>query len=93
MAKHYLKLEKEMPLRDYDGFIGHATIVKIRYLFLAVEKRVHDDHRTFGSLFYARRILTLAMDKVRKSGVFLESVIMKILDAVKAATVTMLKSS
>ena len=26
MAKHYLKLEKEMQLRDYDGIIGHMLI-------------------------------------------------------------------
>ena len=105
MAKLYLKLEKEMQLRDYDGIIGHATIVLIRYLFLAVEQRFHDDHRTFGSLFHAcidemkdlsiiealQRILTLAMDRVRKSGEFAEGVIMKILDAVMTVAVAMLK--
>jgi len=37
MAKHYLKLGKEMKLRDYDGIIGHTTIVMILYLFLAFE--------------------------------------------------------
>ena len=105
MAKHYLKLEKEMQLRDYDGIIAHTTIVMIRYLFLSFEQRLHDDHRTFGSLFHAcvdemkdlsviealQRILTLAMDKVRKSGEFAEGVIMKILDAVMAVAVAMLK--
>jgi len=105
MAKHYLKLEKEMQLRDYDGIIGHTTIVMIRYLFLACEQRFHDDQRTFGRLFQAcvdemkdlsiiealKRILTLAMNKVRKSGEFAEGVIMKILDAVMTVAVAMLK--
>ena len=35
MAKHYLKLEKEMQMRDYDGLVSHTTIVMIRYLFLS----------------------------------------------------------
>ena len=76
----------------------------IRYLFLAFEQRLHDDHRTFGSLFHAcvdelkdlsiiealQRILTLAMDKVRSSGEFAEGIIMKILDAIMTVAVAML---
>jgi hypothetical protein len=107
MAKHYLKLEKEMQMRDYDGLISHTTIVMIRYLFLAFEQRLHDDHRTLGSLFHAcieevkditlleslQRILTLAVEKVSKSGAFAESVIRKIIDAVMDVAVAMLNQS
>ncbi|MGB5884124.1 MAG: transposase, partial [Desulfobulbales bacterium] len=96
MTKHYLKLEKEVQLRDYDGLIGHATIVMLRYLFLAFEQRLHDDPRTLGSLFHAcademkdlsildalQRIMKLALDKVRSAGEFAENIIMEILDAV-----------
>jgi len=105
MAKHYLKLEKEVQLRDYDGLIGHATIVMLRYLFLALEQRLHDDPRTLGSLFHAcadeikdlsvlealQRIMKLALDKVRAAGEFAEDVIMKILDAVMSVAIDMLK--
>ncbi len=79
MLKHYLNLERETQLRDFDGIIGHITIVMSRYVFLAFEQRCHDDPRTLGSLFYAcseeqqdlslveamQRLLSLALDKVR----------------------------
>lgn len=105
MAKHYLKLEKEVQLRDYDGLIGHATIVMMRYLFLSFEQRLHDDPRTLGTLFYAcademkdlstlealQRIMKLALDKVRAAGELAEDVIIKILDAVMSVAIDMLK--
>ena len=105
MAKHYLNLEKEVQMRDYDGLIGHTTIVMIRYLFLSFEQRLHDDPRSLGSLFYAcadevkdlsildaiQRIMKLALDKVRESGEFAEDVIMKLLDAVMETAIAMLK--
>jgi len=105
MAKHYLKLEKEVQLRDYDGLIGHATIVMLRYLFLAFEQRLHDDPRTLGTLFHAcademkdlsvldalQRIMKLALDKVRDAGEFAEDIILKILDAVMSVAIDMLK--
>ena len=107
MAKHYLKLEKEMQMRDYDGLISHTTIVMIRYLFLSFEQRVHKDHRTFGSLFHAcieemkdlstlealQRIMTLAVDKIRRSGEFAEDAICKIVDAVMDIAIAMLNSN
>ena len=107
MTKHYLKLEKEVQLRDYDGLIGHATIVMLRYLFLAFEQRLHDDPRTLGTLFHAcademkdlsildalQRIMKLALDKVRSAGEFAEDIIMKILDAVMSVAIDMLKPS
>ena len=105
MTKHYLKLEKEVQLRDYDGLIGHATIVMLRYLFLAFEQRLHDDPRTLGTLFHAcademkdlsildalQRIMKLALDKVRSAGEFAENIIMEILDAVMSVAIDMLK--
>ena len=105
MTKHYLKLEKEVQLRDYDGLIGHATIVMLRYLFLAFEQRMHDDPRPLGSLFHAcademkdlsildalQRIMKLALDKVRSAGEFAENIIMEILDAVMSVAIDMLK--
>ena len=105
MMKHYLKLEKEVQLRDYDGLIGHATIVMLRYLFLAFEQRLHDDPRTLGTLFHAcadeikdlsildalQRIMKLALDKVRAAGEFTEDIILKILDAVMSVAIDMLK--
>ncbi len=105
MTKHYLKLEKEVQLRDYDGLIGHATIVMLRYLFLAFEQRLHDDPRTLGTLFHAcademkdlsildalQRIMKLALDKVRSAGEFAEDIIMEILDAVMSVAIDMLK--
>ena len=48
MMKHYLNLERETQLRDFDGIIGHITIVMSRYIFLAFEQRCHDDPRTLG---------------------------------------------
>ena len=53
MLKHYLNLEREVQLRDYDGLIGHITIVMTRYVFLVLEQRRHDDPRTLGTLFFA----------------------------------------
>lgn len=105
MAKHYLKLEKEVQLRNYDGLIGHATVVMLRYLFLAFEQRLHDDPRTLGTLFHAcademkdlsildalQRIMQLALNKVRTAGEFSEDVILKILDAVMSVAIDMLK--
>ena len=106
MAKHYLKLEKEMQMRDYDGLISHTTIVMIRYLFLSFEQRMHKDHRSFGSLFHAcvdemkdlsildalQRIMTFAVDKIRRSGEFAEAAICKIVDAVMDIAIAMLNS-
>lgn len=105
MMKHYLNLERETQLRDFDGIIGHITIVMSRYVFLAFEQRCHDDPRTLGSLFYAcseeqqdlglveamQRLLSLALDKVRAAGVIAEDVVLAIVDAVMAIAVDMLQ--
>ena len=74
-AKQQLDLEKGCQARDFDALIAHTTIVMLRYMFLALEQRRHDDPRTLGLLFHAcwdevhdleylealQRILTLAM--------------------------------
>lgn len=39
MMKHYINLERETQLRDFDGIISHITIVMPRYVFLAFEQR------------------------------------------------------
>ena len=102
-----LNLEKEAQLRDYDGIIGHTTIAMVRYVFLAIEQRCHDDPKTIGGLFFAcseeikdlsliealQRLLALALDKVRSSGEFAESVIVAMIDAIMGATIEFIKTS
>ncbi|MEJ2690876.1 MAG: transposase [Deltaproteobacteria bacterium] len=107
MMKHHLNLEKEAQLRDYDGIIGHTTVVMARYIFLAFEQRCHDDPKTIGGLFFAcceeikdlslfeamQRLLALALKKVRSSGEFAESVIVAMLDAIMGAAVEFIQKS
>jgi len=107
MAKHHLNLQREVQLRDYDGLVAHTSLVFTRYMFLALQQRFHDDPRSIGSLFHAccdeiqdltlfealRRLLTLAMEKVRRSGEFAEAVISAMLDAVMGAAVEIIKSA
>ena len=106
MMKHYLNLERETLLRDFDGIIGHITIVMSRYISLAFEQRCHDDPRTLGSLFYAccdeqqdlslvgamQRLLNLALEKVRAAGVVVEDAVLAIVDAVMGFVVDMLQT-
>ena len=107
MMKHYLNLEREVQLRDYDGLIGHITIAMSRYIFLAYEQRHRDDPRTLGTLFYAcseelqdlsliealQRIITLAVDKIRTVGIATDDVIHAILNTVMATAIDILKNS
>lgn len=106
MMKHYLNLERETQLRDFDGIIGHITIVMSRYIFLAFEQRCHDDPRTLGSLFFAcseerqdlslaeamHRLLNLALEKVRDAGIIAEDAVLAIVDAAMSFAVDMLKA-
>ena len=105
MLKHYLNLERETQLRDYDGIIGHVTIVMSRYIFLAFEQRCHDDPRTLGSLFFAcssemedlnlveamQRILSLAMEKIRSIGIVTEDVALALVDSIMNIAIDMLQ--
>jgi hypothetical protein len=107
MMKHHLNLEKEAQLRDYDGIIGHTTIVMVRYIFLAFEQRCHDDPKTIGGLFFAcseeikdlsllealQRLLALVLDKVRSSGELAESVIVAMIDAIMGAAIEFIETS
>jgi len=107
MMKHYLNLEREVQLRDYDGMIGHITIAMSRYIFLAFEQRCHDDPRTLGTLFFAcsdelqdlslvealQRLLSLAMDKIRAAGVVAEDVALAIVDSVMSTAIDFLQTS
>jgi len=52
MCKSYLKLAKEFEGRSYDMMTAHTTIVFIRYICLAWEKRQSQDPRCFGELFF-----------------------------------------
>ena len=107
MMKHYLNLEREVQIRDYDGLIGHITISMSRYIFLAYEQRCHDDARTLGTLFHAcsdelkdlsliealQRILALVKDELCAAGIAAEGVIFVILEAIMSTAIDLLKKS
>jgi hypothetical protein len=106
MTKHYLNLERETQLRDFDGIIGHITIVMTRYIFLSFEQRCHDDPKTLGTLFFAcskelrdlsmveamQRLLSLALDKVRGAGIIAEDAVLAIVNAVMGIAIEMLQT-
>lgn len=95
MAKHYLKLDSEIQVRDFDSIPAHSTIVMIRYIFLAVEQRFASDERTIGALFLAAsdeirdislteallRILSLVQGKVRELYETSEQLVQQIIEA------------
>ena len=107
MTKHYLNLEREAQLRDFDGIIGHTTIAMVRYIFLAIEQRCHDDQKTIGGLFFAcseeikdltllealQRLLTFVSDKIRSSGEFAEDVVIAMIDAIMGAAIEFIQTS
>ena len=107
MTKHYLNLEREVQLRDYDGIIGHITIAISRYIFLAYEQRCHDDPRTLGTLFFAcsdelkdlsllealQRLLSLALNKIRSVGTMAEDVVLAIVDTIMSTAIDILKKN
>jgi len=107
MMKHYLNLEREVQLRDYDGIIGHITIAMSRYIFLAYEQRCNDDPRTIGGLFFAccdelqdlsliealKRLLSLAIEKVRSAGMVAEEVMLALVNSVMETAIDILKNS
>lgn len=106
MMKHYLNLERETQLRDYDGMIAHITIAMSRYIFLAFEQRCHDDPRTLGTLFFAcsdemkdlslvealKRILSLAMGKIRSVSIVTEDVALALVDSIMNIAIDMLQT-
>jgi hypothetical protein len=106
VMKHHLNLEREVQLRDYDGIVGHTTIVMIRYVFLAFEQRCHDDPRTLGILFHAcsdemqdlsfveamKLILSQALEKIRSAGTVAEDAVLAMIGAVMGTAIEMLQS-
>ncbi|OQY13928.1 MAG: transposase [Desulfobacteraceae bacterium 4572_187] len=53
MCKQHLKLVKEIQIRNYDGLIGHTSLVMARYNILSLFQRESVDQRSFGDLFRA----------------------------------------
>jgi len=106
MMKHYLNLERETQLRDYDGMVAHITIAMSRYIFLAFEQRCHDDPRTLGSLFFAcsnemkdlslvealQRLLSMAMKKIRSASIAIENAVIALVDSIMNIAIDMLKT-
>lgn len=106
MMKHYLNLERETQLRDYDGIVAHITIAMSRYIFLALEQRCHDDPRTPGSLFFAcsdevkdlnifealQRILSMTIQKIRSAGIVAEDVALALVDSIMSVAIGMLQT-
>jgi DNA-binding SARP family transcriptional activator len=76
----------------------------MRYQFLAYEQRIRTDNRTFGQLFFCvyeemaditfleslQRILTMAIDKLRKAGEFSEKIYRELIDVVMGQAVKLL---
>ena len=101
MAKQFLGLEKGIQARDFDSLIAHASIVILRYQFLALEQRRQEDPRTFGALFRAccqemkdlsfmealSRILSDVLDRLRQAGEYAEEIYQAVLSTVYAAAI------
>lgn len=96
MCKQHLKLVKEIQIRNYDGLIGHTSLVMARYNILSLFQRESIDQRSFGDLFRfcneelanitfidaLRRIMQLAMAALRKVHNLSDRVINSILDLI-----------
>ena len=52
VLKSNLKLEKGFQVRSFDAIVAHASLVVVRYLFLAVETRESIDERSVCQLFW-----------------------------------------
>jgi hypothetical protein len=105
MSKHYLKLDSEIQVRDFDSILAHSTIVMIRYIFLAVEQRLVSDDRTIGALFLAAsdemrdislteallRILSMVRDKVRKLYETSEQLVQQIIETTMKEALALIK--
>jgi hypothetical protein len=105
MSKHYLKLDSEIQVRDFDSILAHSTIVMIRYIFLAVEQRLVSDDRTIGALFLAAsdemrdislteallRILSMVRDKVRELYETSEQLVQQIIETTMKEALALIK--
>lgn len=102
MCKQHLKLVKEIQLRDFDGLIGHTSMVVARYNVLTWFQRQRVDQRSFGDLFRLcneelenikfidalTRILQMAMAAIRNIKALSEQIVQAMLDAVMGAAIT-----
>ena len=52
VCKSYLRLTKECHSTSYDAVVAWNAIVLSRYMMLAVDKRLEEDPRSFGELFF-----------------------------------------
>jgi len=52
VCKSYLNLAKEFQGLSYDSITAHTTVVMIRCIMLAIDKRQNEDPRSMGELFY-----------------------------------------
>jgi hypothetical protein len=101
MCKQHLKLVKEIQLRDFDGLIGHTSMVLARYNVLTWFQRQRVDQRSFGDLFRycnqemenikfidaLKRILHLAMAAVLNVRGMSERLMQSMLDAIMGAAI------
>jgi len=101
MCKQHLKLVKEIQLRDFDGLIGHTSMVVARYNILSWFQRQRVDQRSFGDLFRLcneemenikfidalKRILQLAMAAIQSAKGASEHIVQMMLDAVMGSAI------
>lgn len=101
MCKQHLKLVKEIQFRDFDGLIGHTSMVLARYNILTWFQRQQVDQRSFGDLFRfcnkemenikfidaLKRILQMVMATLNKTKAASERVLRSILDAVMGSAI------
>jgi len=52
VCKSYLRLTKECHSASYDAMVAWNAIVMSRYMMLALDKRLEEDARSFGELFF-----------------------------------------
>lgn len=102
MCKQHLKLVKEVQLRDFDGLIGHTSMVIARYNILTWFQRQKVDQRSFGDLFRfcneemenikfidaLKRIMQMAMAAILAARTVSEQIVQSIMDAVMGAAIT-----
>lgn len=101
MCKQHLKLVKEIQIRNYDGLVGHTSMVMARYNMLSLFQRESVDQRSFGDLFRAcneemvnitfidalKRIMQLAIAALRKSHNLSERIINTMLDLIMSEAI------
>ena len=102
MCKQHLKLVKEVQLRDFDGLIGHTSMVIARYNILTWFQRQKVDQRSFGDLFRfcneemenikfidaLKRIMQMAMAAILSAKAVSEQIVQSIMDVVMGAAIT-----